>query len=330
MIKPDKKFPICAIIFHSVQLNDVPMFLALDISRLPPLTSNTNDMTTILKNIESMQTHIKTLTEAQKTMSEVMAAHVCKEHTGISPHEKLMSSRETNESEPSEETYATQEASTTLDSDDLESSLSQHRSISSDNDSEDEMNEDSGVQDAPALKVAKASQTSSAYPKIKTRIFSSNNLRKQSVTLTGGTFSSSNPVSDLRNPPNKQDSSDSYQGRQVNQNQKPQLAKDNIVRGTATAPGLRAINKQRQTVSTDADNRTCTGIFITRLRPHTTANDVETYLKQETGMSVNAEKVPTRYNSYSSFYIGCRGPQRVMLLDGRVWPMGSLVKPYYS
>ena len=229
------------------------MFLALDISRLPPLTSNSNDMITILKNIESMQTHIKTLTESQKTMCEVMAAHICKEHTGISTHEKLMNRRETNESEPSEETYATQEASTTLDSNDLESSLSQHSSISSDNDSEDEMNEDSGVQDAPALKVAKASQASSAYPKIKTRIFSSNNLRKQSVALTGGTFSSSNPVSDLSNPPNKQDSSDSYQGRQLNQNQKPQLAKDNIVRGTATAPGLRAINKQRQTVSTDAD-----------------------------------------------------------------------------
>ena len=126
-------------------------------------------------------------------------------------------------------------------------------------------------------------------------------------------------MSDLSNAQSKQDSSNSYQGRQLNQNQKPQLAKDNIVRGTATAPGLRAINKQRQTVSTDADNRT-----------YTTANDVETYLRQETGMSVKAEKLPTRYNSYSSFYIGCRGPHRVMLLDGRVWPMGSLVKPYYS
>ena len=123
--------------FHSVQLNDVPMFLALDISRLPPLTSNSNDMTTILKNIESMQIHIKTLTEAQKTMSEVMAAHICKEHTGISVHQKLMSSRETNDLEPREETYATQEASTTLESDDLESSLSEHSSISTDDDSED-------------------------------------------------------------------------------------------------------------------------------------------------------------------------------------------------
>ena len=282
--------------FHSVQLNDVPMFLALDISRLPPLTSNSNDMTTILKNIESMQLHIKTLTEVQKTMSEVMAAHICKGHTGISIHQKLMSSRETNDLEPREETYATQEASTTLESDDLESSLSEHSSISTDDDSEDEMNEDSRVQGAPTLNVAKASQTSSAYRKIKTRIFSSNNLRKQPVALTDGSFSSRNPVSDLSNAQSKQDSSNSYQGRQLNQNQKSQLAKDNIVRGTATAPGLRAINKQRQTVSTDADNRTCTGIFITRLRPHTTANDVETYLRQETGMSVKAEKLPTRYN----------------------------------
>ena len=61
--------------FHSIQLNDVPMFLALDISRLPPRTSNSNNMTTILQNNESMQTHIKTLTEAQKTMSLVMAAY---------------------------------------------------------------------------------------------------------------------------------------------------------------------------------------------------------------------------------------------------------------
>ena len=328
--------------FHSVELNDIPLFLALDIGRLPPLTSNSNDMTTILQNIESMQTHIKTLTEAQKTMSEVMASHICREQlSNTDKTENTIGPIEgsgRSQGATSEEIHASQESSTTLESDDLESSLSQHSSISSDNASDDEVNEDSGAQGAPVLKVAKTSQAASAYPKIKTRIFSSNknsgprstNIRKQPAAPTGGTYLSSNLVSDRSIPQNRQVSPDSHQGRQLNQNHKPQSAKDNVVQGTGTAPGLRAINKQRQTVSTDAGNRTCTGIFITRLRPHTTANDVETYLRHETGISVKAEKLPTRYNSYSSFYIRCGDPQRATLLDGRVWPTGSLVKPYYT
>ena len=62
--------------FHSVQLNEVPyvlMFLALDISRLPPLASNSN-MTTILQNSESMQIHIKTLARAQMLQSALGAS----------------------------------------------------------------------------------------------------------------------------------------------------------------------------------------------------------------------------------------------------------------
>ena len=96
--------------------------------------------------------------------------------------------------------------------------------------------------------------------------------------------------------------------------------------GSGSAPGLRAVGNRRTNIA----NRTCTGVFITRLLPNTTTSQLESYVKCETGEYVKAEKLPTRYETYSSFYIRCNGQLRTSLLDGRIWPVGTLVKPYMS
>lgn len=96
--------------------------------------------------------------------------------------------------------------------------------------------------------------------------------------------------------------------------------------GTGSAPGLRAVSKRRPA----NENKMCTGVFITRLLPNTTSAQVESYVKCETGDLIKAEKLPTRYDTYSSFHIRCTGQIRTTLLDGRIWPIGCLVKPYMS
>ena len=93
--------------------------------------------------------------------------------------------------------------------------------------------------------------------------------------------------------------------------------------GTGSAPGLRAVSRK-------SENKTCTGVFVTRLLPSTTPIQLESFIKSEIGAQVKAEKLPTKYNSYSSFFIRCNGQLRTSLLDGRIWPTGSLVKPYMS
>ena len=105
--------------------------------------------------------------------------------------------------------------------------------------------------------------------------------------------------------------------------------RDTAVLGMSIAPGLRAVTNHSQK-TTKSMNRTCTGVFVTRLKPHTTSSNVEAFLRQELGLSVKAEKLQTRYNTYSSFYIACSGHNRAKLIDGTVWPKGSLIKPFFS
>jgi hypothetical protein len=100
-----------------------------------------------------------------------------------------------------------------------------------------------------------------------------------------------------------------------------------IILGTGSAPGLRAVRNPK---SAKTNNKSCTGVFITKLVPNTTSTQLESYVKSELGVHVRAEKLPTKYDSYSSFYIRCSGQLRTSLLDGRIWPAESLIKPYMS
>ena len=77
-------------------------------------------------------------------------------------------------------------------------------------------------------------------------------------------------------------------------------------------------------------NRTVTGVFITRLSPRLTSRQIENFIKRETGLKVRPEKLETKYNSYSSFYIPGDSQIRSMLLNGSLWPSGALLKPLYS
>ena len=98
-----------------------------------------------------------------------------------------------------------------------------------------------------------------------------------------------------------------------------------------TAPGLVAArrNKSRDYPSS-TPNRTCTRIFVTNLHPKTNSQQMEVYIRRETGQNIVAENLQTRYSSSSSFYICCEQPTRNALMDLFLWPAESKVKFYYS
>ena len=226
--------------FHAVDLDEVPIFLAMDISMLPPLFGNSNDMTAILRKIEVMQTQISTLMEAQKTTSELISAQVCteqppesktndKSHEHVDDPQSIIMHGDVNTDSSSaasqdtkndhEQRNISKEHDTTLYSDDLDSSLSQDSSESSD---EEEIKEEPVAvhmhQTAKSLK-AKAKPV---QPKIKTRIFnaskkiiqpSTSNSNNQVVSQTDyeANLWSNNPV-----------------GR-------PRVTQDSTIQGTGTA-----------------------------------------------------------------------------------------------
>jgi len=107
-----------------------------------------------------------------------------------------------------------------------------------------------------------------------------------------------------------------------------QRRQDNVIQGKGTAPGLRAVNNSHSNNATS--NRSCTGVFVTRMQPRTTVSNMETYLRRETGLSVSVEKLNTKFNTYSFFYIPCNSHMRTTLLNENVWPHGALIKPFFN
>ena len=101
---------------------------------------------------------------------------------------------------------------------------------------------------------------------------------------------------------------------------------DGIVYGTATSSHLRAAQVSRQ----GSNNRICSGVFVTQLDPKTTPRSLASTVKLRTGYAVRPEKLPTKYSTYSSFYIRCDKKMRGILLDANIWPKNSWAKPFYN
>ena len=228
--------------FHAGDLDEVPIFLAMDITMLPVLSGNSNDMTAILRKIEVMQTQISTLMEAQKTTSELISAQVCteqlpesktndKSHEHVDNPKSIVMHGDVNTESSSQETKndheqrnTSKEHDTTLYSDDLDSSLSQDSSESSD---EEEIKEEPVAVKAHMHQTAKSQKPKAnlVQPKIKTRIFnaskktiqpftSNNNNQVASQTDCQANLWSNNPVGRAR------------------------VTQDSTIQGTGTAPGL--------------------------------------------------------------------------------------------
>ena len=73
---------------------------------------------------------------------------------------------------------------------------------------------------------------------------------------------------------------------------------------------------------------TCLGVFVSRLSTSVKATQVRKYIKRHTGLSVKIERLKTKYNNYSSFFIPVTEPDRSKLLNPEVWPTQCIVKKY--
>ena len=102
---------------------------------------------------------------------------------------------------------------------------------------------------------------------------------------------------------------------------------DRIVVGTGPNSSLRAVQTTR---SSNTSNRTCTGLFVSRIAPCHTANQLQTYVWQQSGYKVKAEKINSRSSTHSSFFIRCDKKLRDSLHDANVWPQGAFVKLYFD
>ena len=71
-------------------------------------------------------------------------------------------------------------------------------------------------------------------------------------------------------------------------------------------------------------------IFISRLDPDETVDNMKEYVKGLTGEDCDVEKLNARFPTYSSFVITCSKRHENTLLDPDEWEEGLLVRPFYG
>ena len=74
--------------------------------------------------------------------------------------------------------------------------------------------------------------------------------------------------------------------------------------------------------------RQCIRIFVSRIRPDYRGADVTQRVLRTSGLRVKCVPIPTRYKTYSSYFIPVNSDNINKLLNRKVWPRGVLVKRY--
>ena len=97
----------------------------------------------------------------------------------------------------------------------------------------------------------------------------------------------------------------------------------NVRSANMKPPRLRKLAQPRQ-------NQVASGLFITRMSPSTTARQMTLHIRRETGYSICPERLPTKSDKYSSWYIRSSNQCMQDLYTAALWPKDTLIKPYYS
>ena len=366
--------------FHTAQLMEMPIFLSMDLSKLPPLTSASNDLIAVLRRQERMQAEVRTINETQQLMAKLLttklqtplnATHLVDTHKY--DYAKFANTKEhkpgtieicADSSSSDEDDSLSTSSVDTSDGDKIvvevmqrnEDEIEQHskvnnqeqeETVKNNTDRDDEQKENDKTKRSNSDEgEAKDDETDAGHSKVK------NDATYGNLVVTDDDMGglerdvlhvSANPThqgADLlwstvvrRNlrarevgrgtrvrervytSSNKQNTEYRIRG---------QTGPKNIVYGSGNANGIRAASQPT------SKSRSCTGIFLTRLHASCCAKDIDAHVKKETGLAVNSEKLKTKYETYSSFYIRCDGREKNALMDGQVWPTGALIKPYFS
>ena len=107
--------------------------------------------------------------------------------------------------------------------------------------------------------------------------------------------------------------------------------RDTVTIGAAPVTTMKAVTSTSRNLNASSSrNRTCTGLFVSRLEPHYTAKHIGAFIWQQAGEKVRVEEITGRASLHSSFYVPCDRPVRDALKNSNIWPTGCFVKLYFS
>lgn len=98
--------------------------------------------------------------------------------------------------------------------------------------------------------------------------------------------------------------------------------------GDGVTSRLKAVPRKDHHENNRSPDRSCSGIFVTRLLPRCKPGEVARHIHDVSGKWTKLEKLQTEYNTYSSFYVRCDSHLRSLLTKSVSWPSGVMIKPF--
>jgi hypothetical protein len=314
---------------HGAEPDVIPCFVARDLSKLPPIHYNHMDMSILLKELEIVKGDIADLKIAQLATLEICREQPKSEVTGdctmrtVTPTVPCAS----RTSETGSDTDADQESRGSCVIVDV-STTTRGQSASSDGESatgdcsisnytvdagDDPEREEGELDDS--LTELKQPTSTAGVMQCKGRQHADRsaphrlNASAPSFAVLARDLSTHGMKATSRSQIDTEDGFTTVGPRK----KKP------VVIGTGRSTSLRGVKSTPATAA----------VFVTRLAPGTTEDDICDYVRSVFGVDACSEQLRTRYNTYASFKVVVKVKHIVKLMDPVLWPEEVLVRKFF-
>ena len=114
----------------------------------------------------------------------------------------------------------------------------------------------------------------------------------------------------------------------------PQRQHNNsMIKAKGKTTYLKAASEIRKKQSHELSNKAIIRTLISGLDSHTGSAQVAVHIRRETGLTVRPEKLQLRNEGRTSrafFFVRCNERDRYKLMDEYLWPVGTIIKPYWG
>jgi hypothetical protein len=312
----------------ATELMNMPIFVARDLSNLPPLSTDNCDMSALLHDLESVKCQIRQLTESQRDIVKVVQAAdwwKTEPATHRTSHTTTTASPVDNTTpslhiQPLQQSSILQEKQSADDSDhDADDSIDNMQQADDQADLVGSISE-AAVEDETSNALITAAPPS--YKQVASRVFSNTKLSKSKHSpLPHG----NKPITVA-----PRDDRQQYPGQAGHQSgQKPYH--NQVVVGTSSQTTLRSSRHiEANQTGNNGSSSICTGISVTRLASGTISKTMEAHIRNAAGLNLKAEQLRTRFEGYSSFHVCANANERSYLLNPDIWPRQTMLKPFFE
>ena len=285
----------------SLQLCDIPIFAARDLGNLPPLSANDFDIVRILQDIQAVKQSVSLLTQSQSDIVKlVQSKPVMQPVTQTAAPLHLNTSPDSQaDVDPFTRSENEDDKFVTLDYTSCSDQSIEHTSVAQASSSGAEVDNDNNLSLVSSNSATPSLSDDLMFAQAAAGLSYSQVLHhtKRSTQDSKGVWKKKG---DGRRPHTHSAPYVRHSSPSPNHHRK----KSGLIYGSGQCTNVKAVGRGHSSRYPRSNpNRTITGVFITRLDPATTTRQLYYHVKQETGLSVNPEKLDTKFSTYSSFYM---------------------------